>query len=131
MNLLWACTKEKVLSVPATPEPTKWEKIAGHYKVYDTTDVYLYDMDFVYIHDNATNTDSIRFENFDDDYRDNLYKIGYTTQNLENRVNELYTTDVPVQFDVEFWLPVNNLRKVEEAVHHKLKKNRINNEESS
>lgn len=61
-------------------------------------------------------------------YKDNLYKIGYTTRNVEDRVNELYTTGVPVQFDVEFRLPVNNLYEVEKAIHHKLKKHRINNE---
>lgn len=61
-------------------------------------------------------------------YKDNLYKIGYTTRNVEDRVNELYTTGVPVQFDVEFRLPVNNLYKVEKAIHHKLKKHRINDE---
>ena len=61
-------------------------------------------------------------------FKDNLYKIGYTTREIEDRVNELYTTGVPAQFDVEFMLPVNNLRKVEEAIHHKLRKYRVNNE---
>jgi len=64
---LFACTKKKT-PTPITPEPTKWEKIAGHYKVYDTTGVYLYDMDLVHIHNYATNEDSIRFENFDNNF---------------------------------------------------------------
>jgi hypothetical protein len=67
VSLLWACTKEKT-PMPVTPEPTKWEKIAGHYKVYDTTGVYLYDMDLLHIHNDATNRDSIRFENFDGEF---------------------------------------------------------------
>ena len=67
-SFLFACTKEKVPPIPAPPESTKWEKIAGHYKVYDTTGVYLYDMDLVHIHNNTTNRDSIRFENFDSEF---------------------------------------------------------------
>lgn len=68
VNLLCACTKEKVPPIPTPPEPTKWEKIAGHYKVYDTTGVYLYDMDLIHSHNDATNRDSIRFENFDGNF---------------------------------------------------------------
>ena len=66
MSIL-SCTKEKT-PVPTAPEPTKWEKVAGHYKVYDTTGVYLYDMDIVHIHNNLTNKDSLRFENFDGEF---------------------------------------------------------------
>ncbi len=67
VSLLFACTKEKTPTL-VTPEPTKWEKIAGHYKVYDTTGVYLYEMNLVHIHNDATNRDSIRFENFDGEF---------------------------------------------------------------
>jgi hypothetical protein len=67
MNILFSCTKKKT-PVPAIPEPTKWEKIAGHYKVYDTTGVYLYDMNLVHTHNDITNRDSIRFENFDGEF---------------------------------------------------------------
>lgn len=63
-----------------------------------------------------------------DFYRESLYKIGYTTRNVEDRVNELYTTGVPTPFNVEFILPVNNIRKVEQAIHYELQKNRINKE---
>lgn len=66
ISFLFACTKEKT-PTPVTPESTKWEKIAGHYKVYDTTGVYLYDMDLVGIHVNEQ-TDSLRFENFDSEF---------------------------------------------------------------
>lgn len=61
-----------------------------------------------------------------DFYQQNLYKIGYTTQNVEDRVKELYTTGVPVEFNIEFRLPVNNLRKIEEAIHRKLRNFRVN-----
>ncbi|MNU61075.1 hypothetical protein D3C71_502780 [compost metagenome] len=67
ISLLFACTKQKT-PTPVTPEPTKWEKIAGHYKVYDTTGIYLYDMDLVHIHNDIGNEDSIRFENFDGEF---------------------------------------------------------------
>ena len=75
VSLFFACTKEKT-PTPVTPEPTKWEKIAGHYKVYDTTGVYLYDMDLIHSHNNTTNRDSIRFENFDGEFT-------FTTQQEE------------------------------------------------
>lgn len=71
MGFPFACTKEKVPPVPAPPEPTKWEKIAGHYKVYDTTGVYLYEMNLV--HKTGFNLagyeeDSLIFENFDGEF---------------------------------------------------------------
>ena len=67
MSILFSCKKEKT-PTPVTPEPTKWEKIAGHYKVYDPTGVYLYDLDLIHSHNNVTNRDSIRFENFDGEF---------------------------------------------------------------
>lgn len=67
VSIFFSCSKEKT-PTPVTPEPTKWEKIAGHYKVYDTTGVYLYDMALIHSHNNVTNRDSIRFENFDGEF---------------------------------------------------------------
>ena len=66
MSILLACTKKKT-PTPVTPEPTKWEKIAGHYKVYDTTGVYLYDMDLVHktgFNLSGYEEDSLIFENW-------------------------------------------------------------------
>jgi hypothetical protein len=61
-----ACTKEKV-PLPAEPvEPTKWEKIAGDYKVYDTLGNYLYKMSITHIYNDSNNTDSLHFENYGD-----------------------------------------------------------------
>ncbi len=71
-----ACTKDKTPKPTTPPEPTKWEKIAGHYKVYDTNGVYLYDMDLIHIHNDVTNRDSIRFVNFDGEF-------SFTTQQEE------------------------------------------------
>ena len=65
--LLFGCDKDKTPTT-ATPEPTKWQQIAGHYKVYDTTGVYLYEMDLIYIYNPVNNRDSIRFENFDGEF---------------------------------------------------------------
>jgi len=46
-------------------EPTKWEKISGEYKVYDTTGVFLYDMKITHPINTHNNIDSLFFENFD------------------------------------------------------------------
>lgn len=75
ISSIFSCTKDKT-PIPVTSEPTKWEKIAGHYKVFDTTGVYLYDMDLIHIHNNITNRDSIRFEGFDGEFT-------FTTQQEE------------------------------------------------
>lgn len=61
-----SCTKEKT-PVPVVPELTLWQRVAGNYKVYDTTGVYLYDMNIVHIHVNDQ-VDSLRFENFDGEF---------------------------------------------------------------
>jgi hypothetical protein len=73
VSMFFACTKEKT-PTPVTPEPTKWEKVAGNYKVYDTLGEYLYNMDIIYIHDNASNTDSLRFENFNGNFDFTVYQ---------------------------------------------------------
>ncbi len=63
-----SCTKDKVPAIP-TSEPSKWELISGHYKVYDTMGIYIYDMDIVHVPNNEMQTiDSLRFENFDNEF---------------------------------------------------------------
>jgi hypothetical protein len=59
------CTKDKV-SISRPTEPTRWEKKAGTYKVYDTNGVYIYEMKISHLQGNQENTDSLYFENFDD-----------------------------------------------------------------
>lgn len=68
MNILFSCIKKKTPIIPPTEELTLSERVAGHYKVYDTTGVYLYDMNILHIHNNLTNKDSLRFENFDGEF---------------------------------------------------------------
>ncbi|MFT5778161.1 MAG: hypothetical protein ACI837_001117 [Crocinitomicaceae bacterium] len=62
--LLLACKKGKVPS-PVPLEPTKWELIAGEYKVYDTLGTFLYNMNIVHIYNEQEYSDSLRFDNLD------------------------------------------------------------------
>lgn len=61
------CTKDKV-SISTPTEATRWEKIAGTYKVFDTNGVYLYEMNITHIQGNQEHIDSLYFENFDDKF---------------------------------------------------------------
>jgi len=66
--VLSACKKEKV-PIPVVEEPSKWELIAGDYKVYDTLGTFLYDMSIVHVPNEADEyIDSLRFENFDGEF---------------------------------------------------------------
>jgi len=85
VSLIFSCTKEKT-PVPVTPEPTKWEKIAGHYKVYDTTGIFLYDMNIIHIHVNEQ-TDSLRFENFDGEFNFTVKQSNPNPGNYPNYVD--------------------------------------------
>ena len=56
-----------------------------------------------------------------------LVKIGRTSQpEAGQRVAQLYTTGVPVPFDVAFAATVESADKVEEALHTAFAPNRIN-----
>ena len=56
-----------------------------------------------------------------------IVKIGYTTQDDANvRIGQLYTTGVPVPFDLEFACKVPNAEDVEKALHTAFGPNRIN-----
>lgn len=57
-----------------------------------------------------------------------LVKIGMTTQSIKDRMNKLYGTGVPVQFECvfAFRVPVDDVRKVEKIVHSRYKKERKN-----
>jgi len=57
----------------------------------------------------------------------NLVKIGKTAQDdPETRVSQLYTTGVPVPFDIEYACKVPNPTEVEAALHVAFAPNRIN-----
>lgn len=56
-----------------------------------------------------------------------LIKIGLTTRNeLQSRINELYTTSVPVPFTCEYASRVDDCAKVEQALHQAFSTERIN-----
>lgn len=56
-----------------------------------------------------------------------LVKIGFTTQTDANlRISQLYTTGVPVPFNLEFACNVQNAEEVERALHEAFAPNRIN-----
>ncbi len=66
--LATGCAKDKTPTPEPTPTPTKWEQIQGHFKVYDTSGVFIYEMDI--IHTSGINiyggtNDSLQFINFD------------------------------------------------------------------
>ncbi len=62
-GVLFSCTKDKI---PTPPELTKWEKIAGNYKVYDTLGIYLYDMEIVHIYNDSAKIDTLVYLNLND-----------------------------------------------------------------
>jgi hypothetical protein len=51
-----------------------------------------------------------------------LYKVGYTTTSVEQRMNELFTTGVPSRFILEFCIEVNNGFETEQYLHKTLEK---------
>lgn len=66
--LFWGCTKDKV---PEPHIPTKYEIIAGNYKVYDTLGVFLYEMSIEHRvgQDSLGHlTDSLKFVNLDNHF---------------------------------------------------------------
>jgi hypothetical protein len=66
---IWIMGCKKEVPVVTAPEPTKWDKITGTYKVYDTLGAYLYELNIVHIpHPENETIDSLRFENFDGEF---------------------------------------------------------------
>jgi len=59
-------------------------------------------------------------------FKENLYKIGFTTKNLPSRIDSLYKTGVPTKFHVNFAKIVKNCRRTEHEIHVKLKSARVN-----
>lgn len=50
-----------------------------------------------------------------------LLKVGYTTRNLTERINELSSSGIPKQFSLEFFCEVDFAKKLEGKVHHSLR----------
>lgn len=56
-----------------------------------------------------------------------LVKIGKTTQaDIQNRIDQLYNTSVPVPFKCEYAVVVEDCSKVEKALHEAFEPSRIN-----
>jgi len=55
-----------------------------------------------------------------------LVKIGQTTNEITNRMNELYKTGVPLPFDCVFACEVDDCKLVEDALHEAFNPYRIN-----
>jgi len=55
-----------------------------------------------------------------------LLKIGYTTQNINTRIKQLYTTGVPYEFNVVYLKKVRHPKIKEQNLHEKLKTYRVN-----
>jgi hypothetical protein len=60
------------------------------------------------------------------DYSENLYKIGFTTNNPMRRAEELYSTGVPSNFVIEIIIKTSNGKLLEKMIHNKLKHYRHN-----
>jgi hypothetical protein len=59
-------------------------------------------------------------------FKADIYKIGFTTQNLQKRILSLYKTGVPTKFEIIFAKMVKRCRETEHEIHVKLKKLRVN-----
>ncbi|WP_353662408.1 GIY-YIG nuclease family protein [Hydrogenimonas sp. SS33] len=61
--------------------------------------------------------------------KDNLeiIKIGFTTQDVETRINQLYTTGVPFKFTLFKSYPTKNYIELEKALHKLLEPFKLNN----
>lgn len=56
----------------------------------------------------------------------NLYKIGFTTTSIKQRLNELSNTSVPFDFKCEFFKKVSNCCEKEKQLHNIFSKDRVN-----
>lgn len=56
-----------------------------------------------------------------------IVKIGFTTQDLQTRINQLYTTGSPFKFEVIKSYSVHNYVELEQALHKLLAPHRLNN----
>lgn len=55
-----------------------------------------------------------------------ILKIGFTTQDINKRINQLYTTGVPFQFDVHSTYIARNYVELEQALHKLLTPYKLN-----
>lgn len=55
-----------------------------------------------------------------------LVKIGYTTQEIDDRLSNLYSTGVPLPFKCEYACHTDNIEELEKALHAAFSPQRIN-----
>ncbi len=75
-----SCNKE-VKGPDLPPFPTKWDFIAGTYKVYDTTGVYLYEMQLSHkigYDEWGKEEDSLVFQNFDGEFDFTIKQVNFS-----------------------------------------------------
>lgn len=84
--LLFSCSKDKTPNSFTIPSLSLWQKVHGHYKVYDTMGVYLYDMNIVHIHV-SDKIDSLRFENFDGEFTFTVQQSNPNPNNYPNYIS--------------------------------------------
>lgn len=61
-------------------------------------------------------------------FKDNIYKIGYTTKTPALRAYQLYKTGLPKPFKIEFSKYVSNVTYIEKQLHQKFKRRRMNDD---
>lgn len=88
--LCGSCTKDKVPIIEPN-EPTKWEKISGNYKVYDTLSNFLYDMSISHIHNEINNSDSLHYQNLNDNFNFSSLQL-----NFGSGVSQYFITIGPI-----------------------------------
>lgn len=102
--LLISCSKDKEVAQPQTP-PEEWEKFIGTYKVYDTTGVYLYEMDIAHFFkgDNHydPNADSLILRNFADTFD---LKIVYSRNSVDKNRFDIGIHDTILDKSGNTWL---------------------------
>ena len=52
----------------------------------------------------------------------NIYKVGMTEREPITRINELYSTNIPLPYNLEFAKKINNVKNVEKTIYTILKK---------
>ena len=58
-------------------------------------------------------------------FKEDIFKIGFTTRNPFIRMKELFNTSTPTEFKMVLCKEVNECSKTESVIHYLLKKNRI------
>lgn len=58
--------------------------------------------------------------------RKEIIKIGHTTQEIQQRISQLYTTGVPFEFTIHAIHQIQNHIELEQALHKLLSKFRLN-----